>query len=113
MCLCGGGLLGGCRLHGNVEVVEIVVERMMELDPEEGGVYSIMANIYAKVGRWEDVLKIRRLMNVRGVKKNGGCSLIQVDGVTHEFVAGERLHPKVDEIYWVLNGIEYQQFEKY
>ncbi|XP_042504447.1 pentatricopeptide repeat-containing protein At5g61800 [Macadamia integrifolia] len=104
-----GGLLGACRLHGNVKIAEIAAKQIIELDPEDGGVYSIMANIYANAKRWEDVSRVRRLMNVKRLKKNAGCSLIQVGGMIHEFVAGERRHPQVDDIYWVLDGIESQQ----
>ncbi|KAJ4953377.1 hypothetical protein NE237_030209 [Protea cynaroides] len=83
-----GGLLGGCRLYGNVEIAEIAAKRIMELDPGDGGVYSIMANLYANAKRWADVSRMRRLMNFKRIKKNAGCSLIQVGGMTQEFVAG-------------------------
>ncbi|KAI3777708.1 hypothetical protein L1987_47510 [Smallanthus sonchifolius] len=106
-----GGLLGGCRLHGNVEVAEKAAEHIMEISPEDGGVYSTMADIYANAKRWDDLTKIRRLRDSRRVKKNAGCSLIQLDGVTHEFVAGDDLHPQSDEIYLVLNGIGQHQFQ--
>ncbi|XP_024971780.1 pentatricopeptide repeat-containing protein At5g61800 [Cynara cardunculus var. scolymus] len=106
-----GSLLGGCRLHGNVEVAEKAAEQIMEISPEDGGVYSSMADIYANAKRWDDLTKIRRLRDSRRVKKNAGCSLIQLDGVTHEFVAGDDLHPQTDEIYLVLNGIGQHQFE--
>lgn len=105
------GLLGGCRIHGNVEIAEKAAEHVMELKPEDGGVYKMMANVYANAERWEDVVKIRRCLDVRKVKKNAGCSLIHLNGVMHEFVAGDSLHPETDEIYLVLNGIWKHQFE--
>ncbi|KAL6003528.1 hypothetical protein ACLOJK_023760 [Asimina triloba] len=100
-----GGLLGGCRIHGNVEVAEIAAGHLIGLAPDGAGTYSIMANIYAKAKRWEDVAKMRRLMCEMRLNKNRGCSWIQVEGVDHEFVAGERWHPQIDEIHSVLNGI--------
>ncbi|CAI9262779.1 unnamed protein product [Lactuca saligna] len=83
-----GSLLGGCKLHGNVEVAEKAAECIMEISPEDGGVYSTMADIYANAKRWDDLTKIRRLRDSRRVKKNAGCSLIELDGVSHEFVSG-------------------------
>ena len=74
-----GGVLGGCRIHGNVEIAEKAAENVMALNPEDDGVYSIMADIYANAGRWEDVARIRRLMHSRQVKKNPGCSLVQLN----------------------------------
>ncbi|KAL1334760.1 hypothetical protein AAHE18_11G200500 [Arachis hypogaea] len=38
---------GGCRIHGNVEVAKKAAQQIMEIKPEDGGVYSVMANIYA------------------------------------------------------------------
>lgn len=99
-----GGLLGGCRKHDNVEVAEIASRRVMELNPEDGGTYSVMINMYTKEKRWKDAADIRKLMYERGITKNAGCSSIEVDGVSHEFVAGERWHPQCDEIYMVLDG---------
>ncbi|XP_058092863.1 pentatricopeptide repeat-containing protein At5g61800-like isoform X2 [Magnolia sinica] len=93
-----GGLLGGCGIHGNVEVAEIAAGHLMELTLDVGGTYSIMVNIYSKARMWKDVARMRRLMYVRRVRKSLGCSWIQVDGVDHEFVAGERWHPQIDEI---------------
>lgn len=108
-----GGLLGGCRIHGNVGIAQKAAEQVMVLNPEDGGVYSIMANIYANAKRWDEVTKIRRLMSERRVKKNAGCSLIQLESVIHEFIAGDSLHPQTDEIYSLLNGIEKHQLEAF
>ncbi|XP_065872174.1 pentatricopeptide repeat-containing protein At5g61800 [Euphorbia lathyris] len=106
------GLLGGCRIHGNVEMAEKAAKEVMKLKPEDGGVYSILANVYANAERWEDVIKIRRLMSGnRIVKKNIGYSLIQLDGFMHEFIAGDSLHTQSGEIYMVLDGIREHQFD--
>ncbi|KAF3441404.1 hypothetical protein FNV43_RR15318 [Rhamnella rubrinervis] len=110
-----GGLLGGCRIHGNVEIAKKAAENVMKVKPEDGGVYSMMANVYANAEQWDDVEKIRRSMDInrRVIKKSAGCSLIRLNGVTHEFVAGDNLHPQTDEIYFILNGIEKHQFGAY
>eukprot|EP00257_Ricinus_communis_P001059 XP_002511070.2 pentatricopeptide repeat-containing protein At5g61800 isoform X1 [Ricinus communis] len=106
------GLLGGCRIHGNIEIAEQAAKQVMELKPEDGGVYSILANVYANADRWEDVVKIRRSMSSnRAVKKNAGRSSIQLGGLTHEFLAGESLHAQSSEIYMVLDGIREHQSE--
>ncbi|KAF5731016.1 pentatricopeptide repeat-containing protein [Tripterygium wilfordii] len=106
------GLLGGCRIHGNVGIAEKAAEQVMELKPKDGGVYSIMANVYASAERWDEVTKIRRLMDAnKKVKRIAGYSLIQLNGVMHEFIAGDTLHPLTDEIYLVLNEIREHQFE--
>lgn len=100
-----GGLLNGCRLHGWVEVAERAAKHIMALSPEDGGVYSVMTDVYTNQGRWDDALRMRTWMSGRRwVKKWNGFSLVEVDGVAHEFLAGDTSHPRTDEIYFVLNG---------
>lgn len=76
-----GGLLGGCRIHGNVEIAKQAAQQVMEIKPEDGGVYSVMANIYANTEQWDDLVKIRRSLGAnRRAKKITGSSLIRLNG---------------------------------
>ncbi|XP_077211626.1 putative pentatricopeptide repeat-containing protein At3g15930 [Tasmannia lanceolata] len=101
-----GALLGACRVHKNVELAETAAKRLLDLEPENGAVYVMLSNIYAACNRWEDVRKVRRLMMDRGIKKTPGCSLIEMNGLVHEFVAGDRSHPRSGEIYSKLDEID-------
>lgn len=94
-----GALLGGCRVHKNVDMGEEVIKHLLELDPLNDGYYVVLSNIYAEAGRWEDVAKVRRLMRNRGVKKTPGWSTITINGMVHEFLAGDSDHPQVEEVY--------------
>ena len=38
------GLLGRCRIHGNVEIVEKAAKQVMELKLEDDGIYSILVS---------------------------------------------------------------------
>jgi len=71
-------LLGACRIHNNIELGQCVAERLFELDPENSAPYVLISNIYAAVGRWSDIEKVRKLMKKRGIKKKPGCSWIEV-----------------------------------
>lgn len=42
-------------------------------------------------------------MNDREVKKAAGFSMIELEGVVHEFIAGGRGHPEAKEIYGKVN----------
>ncbi|KAL4185768.1 hypothetical protein AMTRI_Chr10g7610 [Amborella trichopoda] len=94
-----GALLGGCRVHKNVEMGEEVIKHLLELEPQNDGYYVVLSNIYAAADRWEDAARVRRLMKERGIRKTPGCSSIVVDGIVHEFLAGDGSHPQAKEIY--------------
>ncbi|XVF03610.1 hypothetical protein REPUB_Repub05bG0008000 [Reevesia pubescens] len=94
-----GALLGGCKVHKNIELAEEVTRHLAQLDPLNDGYYVVLSNIYAEAERWEDVARVRKLMKNRGVKKTPGCSSIMVDGVIHEFVAGDDSHSQANEIF--------------
>ncbi|BAS89041.1 pentatricopeptide repeat-containing protein At5g61800 [Oryza sativa Japonica Group] len=75
-----GGILAGCRMHGNnVEFAEVAARRLLELNPDDGGVYSAMAGIYADAGRWEDVARVRRSMDEMVGMRNVGRSSIAME----------------------------------
>ncbi|WOL20050.1 pentatricopeptide repeat-containing protein [Canna indica] len=96
-------LLAACRVHGDIELAERVMEYLLRLDPESDSNYILLSNIYAAVGRWDGVNEVRNMMKVIGVKKTPGFSSIDIDCEMHEFVAGDRSHPKCDDIYTMLD----------
>ncbi|XP_031248668.1 pentatricopeptide repeat-containing protein At4g18840-like [Pistacia vera] len=82
-------LLGSCKNHGNIELAEFVARKLLELNPQDSAGYVQLSNMYASVGRWDDVMEVRSKMKAQKVNKDPGCSMIEVDGVIHEFLAGE------------------------
>lgn len=72
-----GALLGACRLHGNVELGCWAAEHLLKLKPDHSGYYTLLSNMYAEAGKWEEADRVRELMKLRGVKKNPGCSWVQ------------------------------------
>ncbi|RVX18365.1 Pentatricopeptide repeat-containing protein [Vitis vinifera] len=96
-------LLASCKVHKNVEIGEESLKQLIILEPTHSGDYILLSNIYASVGRWEDALKVRGEMKEKGIKKTPGCSLIELDGVIHEFFAEDNVHSQSEEIY---NAIE-------
>ncbi|KAJ0236895.1 Pentatricopeptide repeat-containing protein [Hirschfeldia incana] len=84
-------LLGACKRFGRTEQAESLAKRLLELNPGETSGYVQMSNLYASNGRWDEVTEVRRKMRAERVSKKPGCSVIEVDGVVHEFLAGEGL----------------------
>ncbi|KZV34825.1 pentatricopeptide repeat-containing protein-like [Dorcoceras hygrometricum] len=94
-----GALLGACSIHGNVDMGDEIGREAIDLEPDNSGRYVLLANLYAKAGRWEYVANIRKLMDERGVKKEAGSSMIEFQGTVSEFIAGGVTHPQTEEIY--------------
>ncbi|KAL8545358.1 hypothetical protein ACS0TY_005509 [Phlomoides rotata] len=97
-----GALLGACKKHGNKEIGERIGRKLIEYQPEHDGFHVLLSNIYASKGNWENVVEIRGIMTKQGVVKTPGCSIIEADGVVHEFLAGDRSHPQMKEIEGML-----------
>ncbi|KAJ0244758.1 Pentatricopeptide repeat-containing protein [Hirschfeldia incana] len=83
-----GSLLNSCRLHRNVSVGEIAAKELFVLEPHNPGNYVMVSNLYADAKMWENVDKIREVMKQRGIKKEAGCSWVQVKDKIRTFVAG-------------------------
>jgi pentatricopeptide repeat protein len=101
-----GALLGACRVHKDGEMAEMAAKKILELEPENGAVYVLLCNIYAACNRWENLREVRQMMIDRRIKKTPGCSLIEMNGIVHEFVAGDPSHPKSEEIYSKLDEMK-------
>jgi pentatricopeptide repeat protein len=82
-------LLGVCRAHRNVELGKQVAEHILDLEPYDDAAYVLLSNLYAAEGRWHEVDTLRRMMKERGVKKQPGCSWIEVRKRVHTFFVGE------------------------
>ncbi|KAL5991048.1 hypothetical protein ACLOJK_011954 [Asimina triloba] len=100
-----GALLNACRMHGNVELGKLAADKLLDLDPEDSGIYALLANTYATGKQWDDVKMVRRMMRCRGVKKSPGCSSIEVDGRIYEFLVADMSHPLSREIYMTLDSM--------
>lgn len=100
-----GSLLGACKVHHNIRLGKYVAEKILEIDPSNSGPYVLLSNMYAELGRWGDVVRVRKLMRKRGVIKQPGCSWIEVQGHVSVFMVKDKKHPQRKAIYSVLNAL--------
>lgn len=71
-----GALLTACQTRENVSVAKLAAEKLFHLEPEHSGNYVALSNIYARAGRWDDALAVRKQMGERGLVKPSGYSWI-------------------------------------
>lgn len=126
-----GALLSSCRLHHNMSLGELAAGKLFELEPRNPGNYILLSNIYASKGKWKEVNKVRDIMMEKGLKKNPGCSWIEVKNKVHMILAGDKSLPQMAQILdrltklstemkragylpktdWVLQDVEEQEKE--
>ena len=100
-----GALLNACRIHGNAEVGRRVGEFLIEFDGLHDGPYILLSNILVESKRREIAEGVMRMMKISNVTRTTGFSSVEVNGVVHEFVAGDISHEKSLEIYQKLEEI--------
>jgi pentatricopeptide repeat protein len=101
-------VLSTCRIHDNVQLAELAANCALKLEGQNASVYLLLSHIYAATGMWDNVAKLRKLMKDRGVKKELGCSWIEVKSKVHAFVADDRTHAETEEIYAELDELTRQ-----
>lgn len=98
-----GALLGASRVHGNPDVAEVAAQHLFKLEPANIGNYILLCDAYGKAGRWEDVLRVRKLIRTKGLRKNPAFSWVEGEkGAIHEFYAGD---PRNEEMKEVLENV--------
>ncbi|XAR52718.1 hypothetical protein NMG60_11020926 [Bertholletia excelsa] len=100
-----GALLGACKKHGDNEMGERVGRKLIKLQPEHDGFHVLLSNICASKGNWTEVMEIRGTMMKQSIVKTPGCSMIEANGAIHEFMAGDKTHPRMNEIEKMLDEI--------
>lgn len=105
-CVIWGALLGGCKLHKNLEIAHLAVDKLIVLEPNNSGYYTLLVNMYAEANRWGEVAKIRATMKEHGVENTcPGSSWIETDGNFHQFAASDKYHVASSEIYLLLDEL--------
>ncbi|KAG9451426.1 hypothetical protein H6P81_011391 [Aristolochia fimbriata] len=100
-----GALLGACRVHLNLELGELAATKIFELEPQNSAAYVMLSNIYATMGMWKEVNRIRWLMKENGVKKQPGYSWMEIDKKVQLFLGGDVSHPEIGRIRLELKRI--------
>ncbi|KAH9326192.1 hypothetical protein KI387_006370 [Taxus chinensis] len=70
-----GALMSACRIHCNIRLGEWAAEHLFDLEPDKAGHAVLLSNIFAVVGRWDDVAKVRAMMKDGGLKPEAWMQL--------------------------------------
>ncbi|KAJ6748605.1 TETRATRICOPEPTIDE REPEAT-LIKE SUPERFAMILY PROTEIN [Salix purpurea] len=100
-----GSLLASCKNHGNTKLAEVAANHIFELDPSSVGYRVLLTNLYEDSGNLNEVFRVRTEMKQMGLKKQPGCSWIEVSNSMHIFVAGDYSHAQSEDIYATIESL--------
>lgn len=99
-------LLSACRVHGDLEIGREVGNKLLSLDGNNTVNYVMMSNIYADAGCWIECERLREMVKMKGLKKEGGRSWVEIDKEVHFFYNGDETDPFTEKIHEVLKEVE-------
>ncbi|TXG65581.1 hypothetical protein EZV62_006856 [Acer yangbiense] len=76
-----GALLNGSEIQENVNLADQVRRLIREVETVGSGVYVLVANIYARAGKWQEAKMARELMKHKSIVKTLGHKFYLVDGI--------------------------------
>ncbi|RVW63555.1 Pentatricopeptide repeat-containing protein [Vitis vinifera] len=101
-------LLSGCLNHGKFLIGEMAAKKVLELNPDDPGIYALVSNFFATARRWDEVAEVRKIMKKTGMKKVPGYSVMEVNGKLHAFLMEDKSHHQYEEIMQVLGKLDYE-----
>jgi pentatricopeptide repeat protein len=96
-------LLGACMMHSEVEVAREVGEDLVRCCPSDSGRHTLLANVFASCGMWDETANVWKIMRGTKFKKTPGFSQIEVNMKNHVFYSRDQEHPQRAKIYEMLN----------
>lgn len=72
-----GSLFASSKSRGELELSEFAARKLIDLEPHNSAYYIHLSNLYAEMGRWWEVEKVRGMMKDRQLAKDLGCSSVQ------------------------------------
>lgn len=96
-------LFSACRLHKNLDLGVEIAEKLIDKDPDDSSTYIILSNMYASFGKWDEVRMVRSKMKDLGLKKNPGCSWIEINEKIVPFFVEDNSHYHLEGIGNILS----------
>lgn len=100
-----GSLLSSSRLHGSVQIGIQAAESRLLLEPGCSSTLQQLANLYARVGWWNHVARVRKSMKDKGLKPNPGCSWVEVKSRVYRFEAQVKSNSRMTELLLIMNSL--------
>jgi pentatricopeptide repeat protein len=106
-------LFSACRLHKNIDLGVEIAEKLIDKDPDDSSTYIILSNMYASFGKWDEVRMVRSKMKELGLKKNPGCSWIEINQKIVPFFVEDNSHYHLEVINKCLSYLTSHMEDEY
>ncbi|KAJ6844453.1 pentatricopeptide repeat-containing protein-like, mitochondrial [Iris pallida] len=97
--------LNSCRIYGNMKLARLASARLLELDPENHSNWVVLSSVHALERDWTESWRVREDMKGQSVKKEPGCSWIEVKDGVCVFLMEDKGYPEVAEIARSLSNV--------
>ncbi|KAK7257973.1 hypothetical protein RIF29_32325 [Crotalaria pallida] len=98
-------LFSACRLHKNLDLGVEIARILIDKDPDDSSTYVILSNMYASAQKWDEVRMVRSKMKELGLKKNPGCSWIEINQKIQPFFVEDNSHSHLELVNKCLSYI--------
>ncbi|KAJ8447928.1 hypothetical protein Cgig2_012063 [Carnegiea gigantea] len=101
-------LLSGCHNHRKFSIGEVAAKKVLQLEPDDSGIYSLAANFFAAAQKWGEVAKVRKTMRKMGTKKVPGYSMVEVKGKLHAFLMEDKSHYQHEQMVLLIDKLDHE-----
>ena len=95
-------LLSACLLHRDQDLSLNIARLLIEKNPDDPSTYIMLSHSLASGNKWNEMRKVRLKMKELGLRKNPGCSWIEIDKRIQSFLVQDKSHPDSKIIYQCL-----------
>lgn len=90
-------LLGSSIVSKDLDMGNNAAKQVLSLEPDDLPTHILLSNLYASVGSWDEVVKVRRKIRGLLIDKEPGLSWIGLKNMVHVFSADDDCHAQIDE----------------
>ncbi|KAK3136185.1 hypothetical protein QOZ80_5BG0429400 [Eleusine coracana subsp. coracana] len=107
-------LLSACRTHKRTDLAALAGQRMTEFNQDVAGGLVVMSNAFVSAGQTDNAAAVWMSMRRRGIKKDPGCSWIEVKDIPYVFYAGgiSCAGARANEMLMLLDELEVKMRQK-
>ncbi|KAJ6729058.1 hypothetical protein OIU85_020025 [Salix viminalis] len=96
----------GCHNYRNFLFGEVAAKKILDLNPDDLGIYALVSNFFSLARMWDRVSILRKIMKETGMKKVPGYSAVEVNGKHEAFLVEDKSHHHYEEILQMLDSLD-------